>query len=68
MAIFAAVAHVGEHVAKRRGVARHFQTNVEAFLHAELFLHLRSEVISADSPPGSTPILRRVPADMDSDR
>ena len=34
------MAHVGEHLAKGRAVAGHFQPHVEAFLHAELFLRL----------------------------
>ena len=36
----AAVAQVVDHVAEGRGVAGHFQTDVEALFHAELPLHL----------------------------
>ena len=37
---FAAMAHIGEHVAKCRGIARHFKANVEALLHPKLLLNL----------------------------
>jgi hypothetical protein len=36
----AAVAHVVDHVAEGGGVAAHLQADVEAFLHAELLLHV----------------------------
>ena len=36
MAILRAVAHIGDHVAKRRWVAGHLQADIEAFRHAEL--------------------------------
>ena len=37
---FAAVAHVGEHIAEGVGVAGHFEAYVEALLHAELLLEV----------------------------
>ena len=36
----ASVAHVGDHLAEGVGVAGHFEADVEAFAHAELFLRL----------------------------
>jgi hypothetical protein len=36
----AAVAHVVDHVAEGGGVAAHLQADIEAFLHAELLLHV----------------------------
>ena len=37
---FGAVAHVGDHVAEGGGIARHFEADIETFLHAELFLRI----------------------------
>ena len=34
------MAHVGEHLAKRGRVSRHFQAHIEAFVHVQFFLHL----------------------------
>ena len=56
----AAVAHVGEHVAKAGRVARHFQADVEAFLHAELFLRL-GQVLVRSRWPASRPSCGPVP-------
>ena len=42
----AAVAHVGEHVAEGVGVAGHLQADVEAFLHAQLFLGARDRAFA----------------------
>ena len=33
-----AVRHIGEHIAERRRIARHLHSDIEAFLHSELFL------------------------------
>src|SRR5262249_14633086 len=37
-----AMAHVGEHLAEGRWIARHLETDIEAFLHAELLLRGRN--------------------------
>ena len=48
----AAVAHVGEHVAEGGGVAGHFEADVEAFVHAELFLRLAERGFAGDRRRG----------------
>ena len=42
----AAVAHVGQHVAKGLRVAGHFQADVEALLHAQLLLHVGERLLA----------------------
>ena len=53
---FAAVAHVGEHVAEGRRVAGHFQADVEALLHAELLLHVGEACLSCGLTATVAPI------------
>ena len=57
MAILRAVAMLSIMSRKAGGVAGHFKADVEAFLHAELLLHV-GEVVSRALTATVTPILR----------
>ena len=58
----AAVAHVGKHVAEGRGVAGHFEADIETFRHVQFLLNLFEAGGARVDGAGDSGLGVRVPA------